>query len=62
MRGSNTLKLNEATLIEAMQEYLDRRTVGTKQVVESVTQYGTSDVFDVKINEGDEGNDGEETS
>ena len=26
--GNNTLKLNAATVMEALQEYLDRRTVG----------------------------------
>jgi hypothetical protein len=38
MRGSNTLVANTSTVVQAMQEYLDRRTVGGKaDKVDSVT-------------------------
>ena len=38
MRGSNTLVANASTVVQAMQEYLDRRTVGGKaDKVDSVT-------------------------
>ncbi len=40
MKGSNELKLNEATLIEAMQEYLDKRYT-SKVAVQSVKQTGS---------------------
>lgn len=32
MRGNNTLHLNEATIIEAVQEYLDKRYTPTPKV------------------------------
>ena len=38
MRGNNTLVANASTVVQAMQEYLDRRTVGGKaDKVDSVT-------------------------
>lgn len=55
MRGNNTLRLNEATMREAVQEYLDRRTRGTKQTVESVSQQGTTSTFEVRISESQDG-------
>jgi hypothetical protein len=41
MKGSNTLLLNKATIIEAIQEYLDKRTLPTGRVrVTNATQPG----------------------
>jgi hypothetical protein len=38
MKGNNTLIVNASTMVEAMQEYLDRRTAGAKaDKVEHVT-------------------------
>ncbi len=36
MKGRNELRLNTATLIEALQEYFDRRITGAKQKVTSI--------------------------
>lgn len=41
MRGSNTLLLNGATMIDAVQEYLDKRLTPKIEVV-SVTSTGSS--------------------
>lgn len=62
MRGSNELYLNGKTVIDALQEYLDRRTIRTKQRVTGVSQYGTTDRFKVEVveevdEEGDDGGD-----
>lgn len=45
IKGSNTLHLNEATMIEAMQEWLDARTIPTHRgdaVVAAVKYEGGS--------------------
>jgi hypothetical protein len=50
MKGNNELRLNEATMIEAVQEYLDKRAIVPKDRVTSVkanNSYG----FEVKIAE-----------
>jgi len=53
MKGCNTLLLNEATIIEAVQEYLNKRTTGIKIVVQSVTSEsnGYDRAFKVKTSE-----------
>lgn len=40
MRGNNTLNLNEATIIEALQEYFDKRSLRSPFKVTSVTYTG----------------------
>ena len=40
MRGENELRLNQATLKGAVQEYLDKRLVGVKVEVVSVEETG----------------------
>lgn len=46
--------LNTATVIAAVQEYLDKRITGTKQVVcdfsLDTTQYGTDKAYKVELN------------
>lgn len=37
MKGNNTLEVNEATMIEALQEYFDKRTIKPLFKVESVS-------------------------
>lgn len=51
MKGSNTLLLNKATIIEAVQEYLDKRTMPSGRVrVSNVTQPG-NESFTVIVEE-----------
>jgi len=51
VKGNNTLELNEATLIEAMQEYLDKRMTDYAPKVTSVksSKVGLSDNFTVHV-------------
>lgn len=52
MRGNNTLQLNKATLIEALQEYFDKRynpNIKVLNVEKSSTQYDAT--FDVSVEE-----------
>ena len=51
MKGNNTLELNEAALIEAMQEYLDRRMTDYAPKVTAVksSRIGLSDGFTVHV-------------
>jgi hypothetical protein len=50
MKGTNVLVANAATVMEAMQEYLDRRTVGSKaDKVESVSAVATSGSFEYRF-------------
>jgi hypothetical protein len=51
MKGSNELRLNEATIIEAVQEYLDKRLPTTPVVVKSIDENngGYNKTFIVKI-------------
>ena len=55
MKGSNTLELNESTMIEAVQEYFDRRLMKFARVsVKSVKKKrdaGHSEVFLVCVEE-----------
>lgn len=53
MKGNNTLELNEATLIEAMQEYLDKRMTEHSPRVTAVksSKVGLSDGFTVRVEE-----------
>ena len=52
MRGENGLRLNQATLKGAVQEYLDKRLVGVKVEVVSVEETGQrSGEFRVLIRE-----------
>ena len=53
MRGNNTLELNEATLIEAMQEYLDKRMGQFAPLVKgvSVTGQGYEKTFNVSVSD-----------
>lgn len=52
MKGSNTLRLNEATLIEALQEYFDKRTISPHQFqVTDVSWVSQERVFSVCTNE-----------
>ena len=53
MKGNNELKLNEATIIDAVQEYLDKRYT-PKVVVTSVKETSNSSYsaeFTVKVEE-----------
>ena len=58
MKGANELQLNQATLVEAVQEYLDQRTTNKCRVtVESVTGQvvnGHTSYFKVKVTEAEE--------
>lgn len=49
MKGNNELILNEATLIEAMQEYLDKRMGEFAPVVKSIKWGGKYDGFTVSV-------------
>lgn len=40
MKGANEFRLNEATMIEAVQEYLEARIVGERRMVTSVSLKG----------------------
>jgi len=58
MKGNNMIQLNQATLIEAIQEYLDKRWSGPEQKVMAVTvtrvnnEYGSGTLgVDVAISE-----------
>ena len=51
MKGNNTLMLNIATVKEALQEYLDKRTIGFTLLVNGVTYCSTSHTFKVKVAE-----------
>jgi hypothetical protein len=42
MKGSNSLHLNEATMIEAVQEYLDKRMSTHAPVVDGVKHCGST--------------------
>lgn len=58
MRGNNTIKINQATMIEAVQGYFDLQMKG--HVVLSVkkdTQYSSSEGFEVEFTDkaGEEG-------
>lgn len=55
MRGNNTLYLNQATMIEALQEYFDKRYTVPVQIA-SVTQntggsYEQQNTFEVSVTE-----------
>ena len=52
MKGNNTLRLNGATLTEALQEYLDKR-YNPKVTVAGVTMLtlDSAPVFEVKVEE-----------
>jgi len=49
MKGNNELILNEATLIEAMQEYLDKRMGEFAPAVKSIKWGGKYDGFTVSV-------------
>lgn len=53
MKGNNTLLFNGATMIQAAQEYLDKRltTAAGAQVVKSVIYDGSNSVFKVQVEE-----------
>ena len=54
MKGNNTLNLNEATMIEAVQLYLDSKMIpGQSPTVSSVTMSrdGGSNIFTVRVAE-----------
>ena len=57
MKGNNTITMNEATIIAAVQMYLDAQyREGSGQVVNSVKpvatgRYGDEGCFDVKVSE-----------
>ena len=52
MKGSNTFKLNEETMIEAVQEYLDKRITKDTPVVTSVTvKSGIDHQFTILLSE-----------
>ncbi|MDZ4343257.1 MAG: hypothetical protein U1E51_12590 [Candidatus Binatia bacterium] len=52
MKGNNTFHLNEATLIEAMQEYLDKRMLVYTPKVVSVRLSGeVNNSFEVEVEE-----------
>lgn len=50
--GSNSIKLNEATMMVAMEEYINKRTcAGVKVKVSGVDHNSTTNVFTVRVNE-----------
>jgi hypothetical protein len=50
MKGSNTISMNEATVMEALQEYLDKRSTDAGKVyVIGVSRTGAS--FNVSVSE-----------
>jgi hypothetical protein len=52
MNGNNSLILNEATIIEAMQEYLDKRytpNISVKSVRQDMTQGGNINTFRIEL-------------
>lgn len=53
MKGSNTLLFNGATMIQAAQEYLDKRltTAAGSQIVKSVVYDGSNSVFKIFVEE-----------
>lgn len=53
MKGANELLLNEASIIEAIQEYLDARMKRAPLVV-AVTPAGSGELFSVKLTEREE--------
>ena len=57
MKGVNALHLNNATINEALQEYLAKRYVGTQLEVTSVRETNDDFVVNVKVVE-EEGGDG----
>lgn len=54
MIGNNEFNLNQATIIEALQEYLDKRYTPKVKVicVKATTVNGYSDNFEIKIEGG----------
>lgn len=53
MRGVNNLKLNQRTINEALQEYLNKRTTGIKIDVTMVTEE-TGGIFTVTCKENED--------
>ena len=55
MKGTNALRLNEATMIEAVQEYLQKRMPTATPVVVSVKslQARSMDLFEIELKEAD---------
>lgn len=52
MKGTNTLRLNQATVAQAVQDYLNAQLLSTRLVVQSVMQPGDDDfVVIVKTDE-----------
>ncbi len=53
MKGNNELRLNDATMIEALQEYFDKRFTGAPFSVASVKheQSGYESTFVVRVEE-----------
>ena len=53
MKGTNLLQLNEATMIEALQEYLAKRMPTNTPVVQSIKSISVrgSDLFEITVNE-----------
>ena len=53
MKGNNTLELNEATMIEAVQEYLDKRFTKDTPLVKRITTHTVNQVlrFEVELSE-----------
>lgn len=49
MKGTNTATLNEATMIDALQEYFDKRTINTKQKVLSVSSIDSGYTREFKV-------------
>lgn len=63
MKGSNTMQLNEATVIEALQEWVDKRWTGgngSHPIVKGVQQRkpdGLIPVFEVGLDGGEDSDD-----
>lgn len=53
MKGSNTLSLNQATIIEAVQCWVNQKFHDPKPVVKSVkkSNQGLNDTFDIELEE-----------
>lgn len=61
MRGKNTIQMNTATVIEAVQEYLDRRFMRDAPRVVSFDKHGHAAMFVVGVAERDDDGSGGET-
>ena len=51
MHGNNTVSLNQASIMQMVQEWFDRNLTAPNQKVESVAWNSTSGTFDIRVSE-----------